>query len=295
MTAWMLVLPGAMVALGVCLLVAAFRPRHARLADALGVLADDVPAPVAAPEASAQGWDRVGDWWLRTRGVVAPPDLQRNLQLRGRTLTTHYTHKVVGALVGLLIPFLLGLVAWIALDEVSPLPAAAGLALAVVGFFVPDLLLRGAASEATEDATEALLTFFDLVTLERLANQSGTQALHAAAALSDIPVFASIRAALDRARLQQRAPYGDLKELGRDLDLPALRDLADVMKLDESGASLSTALRARVRELRDGHLSAMKITANEMSERMTTWMVVPTVVFGLFFLIPPLLTLVSGG
>jgi hypothetical protein len=32
-----------------------------------------------------------------------------------------------------------------------------------------------------------------------------------------------------------------------------------------------------------------------MSERMTTWMVVPTVVFGLFFLIPPLLTLVSGG
>ena len=55
MTAWMLVLPGAMVALGVCLLVAAFRPRHARLADALGVLADDVPAPVAAPEASAQG------------------------------------------------------------------------------------------------------------------------------------------------------------------------------------------------------------------------------------------------
>ena len=108
-------------------------------------------------------------------------------------------------------------------------------------------------------------------------------------------MFADIRAALERARLQQRAPYTDLKELGRELDLPALRDLADVMRLDESGASLSTALRARVKELRDGHLTAMKMAASEVSERMTMWMVVPSLVFGLFFLVPPLLTLVSSG
>lgn len=295
MTAWLLIAPGALVALGVCLVVAGFRPRHARLADALGVLADDVPAPTAAPESEAAGLDRLGAWWVRRRYVVAQGELQRNLRLRGRTLATHYTHKLLAALAGLVAPFLFALLAWVVFDEVSPLPLVAGPVLAAAGFFVPDFLLRGASPEATEDATEALLTFFDLVTLERLANQSGTQALHSAASLSDVPVFAAIRGALDRARLQQRAPYGDIKELGRDLDLPALRDLADVMKLDESGASLSTALRARVRELRDGHLSAMKMTANEMSERMTTWMVIPTVVFGLFFLIPPLLTLVTGG
>ena len=101
MTAWLLIAPGALVALGVCLVVAGFRPRHARLADALGVLADDVPAPTAAPESEAAGLDRLGAWWVRSRYVVAQGELQRNLRLRGRTLATHYTHKLLAALAGL--------------------------------------------------------------------------------------------------------------------------------------------------------------------------------------------------
>lgn len=295
MTAWLMILPGALIGLGLGLVAAAFRPRHARLVDALGVLDRDVPEVQEAATPEVSGLERMGAWWVRARQVAAPPELERNLRLRGRRLTTHYTQKLSLLAVGLSTPFILALISWVAWGGVSPLPLVAGVVLAVTGWFVPDMLLRGASAEAREDATEALLTFFDLVTLERLANQSGTQALHAAAALSDVPVFASIRAALERARLQQRAPYGDLKELGKDLDLPALRDLADVMRLDEAGASLSTTLRARVRELRDAHLSAMKMAANEMSERMTTWMVIPTLAFGLFFLTPPLLNLVTGG
>lgn len=38
---------------------------------------------------------------------------------------------------------------------------------------------------------------------------------------------------------------------------------------DESGASLADVLRARVKELRDAHLNAQKIAAQEISERMT--------------------------
>lgn len=294
MTALALVLPGVVVALGIVLLVAAFRPRHARLDDALSVLADTAP-PAAEPFEAPTGLDRLGAWWVRSRQVVAPQELQRQLRLRGRSLIRHYAYKLVGAGVGFLLPLLMGVALWVGFGESPLVPLVLSLALALVGFLMPDLLLRSAGADATEDATEALLTFFDLVTLERLANQSGTQSLHAAAALSDAPVFADIRAALDRARLQQRAPYTDLKELGRELDLPALRDLADVMRLDESGASLSSALRARVKELRDGHLTTMKMAASEVSERMTIFMVIPSLVLGLFFLVPPLLTLVTSG
>ncbi|MBB1495083.1 hypothetical protein J4N02_00845 [Propioniciclava sp. MC1595] len=296
MTALSLILPGAVLALGLVLVVASFRPQHARLGDALAVLTDRAPAITPVEDASgAQGVERLGEWWVRSRQVVAPPDLERQLRLRGRSLTRHYAYKLLAAAGGFLLPLVVGMVLWLGFGESPLMPVVFSLALAIVGFVTPDLMLRGASAEASEDATEALLAFFDLVTLERLANQSGTQALHAAAALSDVPVFADIRAALERARLQQRAPYTDLKELGRELDLPALRDLADVMRLDESGASLSTALRARVKELRDGHLTAMKMAASEVSERMTMWMVVPSLVFGLFFLVPPLLTLVSSG
>lgn len=296
MTALSLILPGVVLALGAVFLVAAFRPQHARLGDALAVLSDVAPASVSTGEAAPSGGlDRLGEWWVRSRRVVAPVDLERQLRLRGRSLTRHYAYKLLCGAAGFVLPLVTGLVLWLGLGEAPLMPFVLSLALAIVGFVVPDLMLRGASAEANEDATEALLAYFDLVTLERLANQSGTQALHAAAALSDVPVFADIRGALERARLQQRAPYNDLKELGRELDLPALRDLADVMRLDESGASLSTALRARVKELRDGHLTAMKMAASDVSERMTMWMVIPSLVFGLFFLVPPLLTLVSSG
>ena len=283
-------LHGILLAVGLWALAGYFVPTHPRLSDAIKVL--DGRTPPA--DSAASGVDRIGRWTrFRVPGAV-DDRVGRQLQLRRISTDRFYTYKAFGALLGLLLPNLIGVALLVTTGQSLLIPVVAGVVLGLVGFFAPDIVIgRGAATSA--DATEALLTFVDLVTLERLANQSGTQALHSAASLSDVPVFAAIRGALDRARLQQRAPYGDIKELGRDLDLPALRDLADVMKLDESGASLSTALRARVRELRDGHLSAMKMTANEMSERMTTWMVIPTVVFGLFFLIPPLLTLVTGG
>jgi len=174
------------------------------------------------------------------------------------------------------------------------LPAAVGLVAALVGFFVPDILLRRAEHELNADATEALLTYFDLVTLERLANQSGSQSLRSAAAISDVTVFATIRDALERARLEQRAPYAELRRLGAELELPALVDAADVMALDEAGAALSDTLRARVRELRDAHLTRTKIAAAAVSERMALFMVIPSLVFGLFFLVPPILRLLGG-
>ncbi len=291
MNAAVLVLPGMILALGACLLVAAFRPRHPRLADAILALSA-APAAPGADEVADAG--RMGRWWVRTRRVVASETLERQLRLKGRTLSVHYQHKLVGALVGAALPLVAGLVLWIVTRQVTAVPLIVAVALAAAGFLVPDLRLRAASDEASDDATEALLTYFDLVTLERLANQSGTQALHGAAALSDVPVFAAIRGSLERARLEQRPPYADLKALGKELELPALADLADVMKLDESGASLAGALRARVKELRDAHLTAMKVAATATSERMTVWMVIPSLVFGLFFLVPPLLTIVGG-
>ena len=292
MSALIAVLPGALIALGAVLGVLAFRPQHARLADALGVLD---PAPEQAPAARVEGLERAGAWWIRVRRVVADPVRERQLVLSGRSLTAHYTAKVVGAVVGLLAPMLVGSLLWLLFDSTPALPVLLAPVGAVVGYLLPDLALRREGRAISDDASEALLTYFDLVTLERLANRSAIQSLHAAAELSDAPLFRSIRLVLDRARLEQRSPYADLTRLARDLELPALADLADVMRLDEAGASLARTLRARVRELRDAHLTSAKVAATQLSERMTDWMVMPSLVLGLFFLVPPLLTLATSG
>ncbi len=292
MTTLIAVLPGALIALGLVICVMAFRPQHARLADALSALE---VRPAAATTTEPEGLDRAGAWWMRVRRVAVDPVRERQLLLSGRSVSTHYSLKVVGALVGLLLPMLVGALLWVLADAPPALPALLAPVGAVAGYLLPDVALRRAGRGISDDAGEALLTYFDLVTLERLANRSAIQSLHAAADLSDAPLFRSIRLVLERARLEQRAPYADLTRLSRELELPALADLVDVMRLDEAGASLARTLRARVRELRDAHLTQAKVAATQLSERMTVWMVLPSLVLGLFFLVPPLLTLATSG
>ena len=285
------ILAGALLGFGLWSVAGAMIPTAPRLADALDLL-DGRLAP--APERTGTGIERLGGWarWRLGRPVTA--DTMRRLKMAGRSVDRHFAHKVLTALAGLLLPPMLGLglvlSGWAGIE----VPAAAGLVLGSIGFFLPDLLLRRSERELNADATEALLTFFDLVTLERLANQSGSQSLRSAAAVSDVTVFATIRDALERARLEQRAPYAELHRLGIELELPALVDAADVMSLDEAGAALSDTLRARVKELRDAHLTQAKIAAASVSERMALFMVIPSLVFGLFFLVPPILRLVGG-
>jgi hypothetical protein len=282
-------LVGSIVAFGAWALAGGVLvPFAPRLSDALDLLDGRLPA---TPE---PGPDRLGTWLqARLRRPVSAATLRR-LRLAGRSVERHFTYKGLGLLTGGVVPLFLAAIA-AGLGGFGF--AAIGLAavpLGVLGFFLPDLMLSANDTAATEDATEALLTYFDLVTLERLANRSGPQALRAAAAVSDITVFSAIREALERARLEQRPPYGELKSLAGQLGLPALADVADVMSLDDAGASLAGALQARVRELRDAHLSRAKVEASAISERMTFFMVIPALVFAGFFLIPPILRLLAG-
>lgn len=287
---WVAIASGVLLAAGLWALAGYFVPAHPRLADALRVLDGRAEAEPVAP---ASGPDRLGAWLRRRLPGTIDDRIGRQLQLRGISSDRFYTYKALSALAGLAIPALAGLGLLLVSGTSITVPLVVALVLGLVGFFVPDIVIgRGAAT--TSDATEALLTFMDLVTLERLANSSATQSLHAAAAVSDQAVFVAIRDSLQRSRLEQRAPFTELKRLGTELELPALSDLADVMKLDDSGASLSGALRARVRELRDAHLTKAKIEASAVSERMTFLMVIPSLIFGLLFLIPPLLRLLAS-
>jgi tight adherence protein C len=163
-----------------------------------------------------------------------------------------------------------------------------------VGFFTPDLLLLRATKAARSGAVEALLVYIDLVTLERLANASATQALQNAANISEVAIFTQIRTALERAQLEQQSPYAELRRLAERVNLPELADIADVMQLDETGAALSGALRARVRELRDAHLTQQQMQASATAEGMTLYMTLPALIFGLFFMVPPLMKIVLG-
>lgn len=276
-------------------LVAAGIVRHPpRLPDALSVLDGAHDAGPAERTVAETGWlERSGAAVYRRLRLPLTPRQHKALLRRQRSVGDFYAEKLIWAGLGLAAPFVVTTILAGTAGLPGVVPIAAGLAGAVAAFFVPDVLLRGKAKADHTDGREALFTYFDLVVLERLANRSGPQALAAAADVSQHPVFARIRSALDRARLEQTAPYAHLRVLADDMEFTELADIADVMRLDESGAALAGVLRARVKELRDAHLTGQRIAAQEVSERMTLPMTVPTLVFTLILFVPPLLRLLS--
>ena len=297
MTLAVVLFTGFLIAGGLVALIAAFVPATPHLADTLNGLSEQlqVVEPIAVSKgAEVSRSDRLGTWMYRHSPTALTARQRQNLQIRNKAVAEFYAEKTIFAIIGALLPALVTTLLGMITELPWVTPALLAVLGVIIGYFVPDLLLRGQAKAVRSDAGEALLTFIDLVTLERLANTSATQSLHNAANLSEVPLFTQIRAALERARLEQQSPYGELRRLADQLNLPELTDVADIMQLDESGAALSGVLRARVRELRDAHLTAAQTEANAVSEGMTIYMTIPALIFGLIFMVPPLMRIVFG-
>lgn len=295
---WLLAIAsGAAVAVGLWVLVMAIVPRPVRLADALDRIEGRSRDPVT-PEWSATGsadWgDRLGAWLYRRSPLPLSARTVAALASSGRSVSGLMARKAIFGLTGLVAPLVIGAVLVATGSAPGPGPLVVSLIGGLAGWFLPDLQVMRAAPGVHADASEAVFTLIDLVTLERLSNQSATQALHSAAGLSNHPVFVTVRASLERSRLEQRAPWQGLEQVALDLDLPQLADIADTLRLDEQGAALSGALRARVRELRNQHLMDERIAAQRVSESLTLWMVIPALTFGLVLMAPPLMRLMAN-
>jgi tight adherence protein C len=292
----LVLISGILIAAGMCCLVVAFARSAPRLEAALERIGSDgtdrQPLSDIGPVRSRS--ERLGAHLYRVIPVPLSKGQRRALRLQDKSIAEFYADKAVMAIIGAVLPAVAGAAFAYLADHLSAIPAVAVLVGGAIGFFVPDFLLRRSTANVRTGAAEALLVYIDLVTLERLTNASATQALHNAAALSDVPLFVQIRIALERARLEQQSPYAELRRLSAQLKLPELADIADVMQLDETGAALSGTLRARVDELRDAHLTREQIKASAAAEGMTVYMTLPALIFGLIFLVAAMLRILAG-
>ena len=296
MTFALVLLAGMLLAAGLVAVVVALVPGPPGLEAALARAGDPARSADLSRDAGpvTTRSEKLGAALYRRLPFPLSERQRQALRLQDKSIAEFYADKAVMAMIGAAFPAVLGAAFGLITGSSSPLPALVAVVGAVVGFFVPDLLLRRSSAVVRAGAVDALLLFIELVTLERLTNASAPQALQNAAALSDVPLFGQIRSALDRARLEQQPPYPELRRLAVQLDLPELVDVADVMQLDETGAALSGALRARVRELRGAHLTQEQIKASAEAEGMTLYMTLPALIFGLIFLVAALLKVFSA-
>ena len=292
----LVLLSGMLLASGLICLVIAFARSTPRLEAALEMMGGDGTEtlhPSDVGPISGQS-ERLGAFLYRVVPIPLSNGQRGALRLQDKSIPEFYADKAVMAIIGALLPGLVGAAFAYLTGHLSVIPALVAVVGGAMGFFVPDLALRRTTARVQSGATEALLVYIDLVTLERLTNASATQALQNAAALSDVPLFVQIRTALERAQLEQQSPYAELRRLSDQLKLPELSDIADVMQLDETGAALSGTLRARVRELRDAHLTREHMKASAAAEGMTIFMTLPALIFGLIFLVAAMLRILAG-
>ncbi|WP_371501034.1 type II secretion system F family protein [Kitasatospora sp. NBC_00374] len=261
------VLAGAAAAGGLALLAAELRPAPPDLGQALDRLhRTPDPRPESAPP-RAVWYDRIGAGSLGLSWVRIP---YQQLSLIGRTPARFMAHKLLFALLGLLLPGYLSAMAALA-DLQLPLavPLVVGPLLAVLLWFVPDGIVGGEAKEARTEYLHGIAAFLELVALERAADSGPAEALRRAAAVGRGAVFRRLRDALERAATDRLPPWDGLDALSVELGLTPLQDVADIMRISGTdGAAVYDTLRARAEGLRSELLAAELARANTDSERM---------------------------
>lgn len=263
------ILSGAVFATGLVVIAGRLVPAPPRLLDVVARLRP-VAIEVSAPR-QTDTESRLGSWAERhLPGFIwgTPPD--RDLRILERSRASYYGSKLITASLGLLIGPLLGLFAVMMGIEVPLLmPVAGSLGLAVVMWFMPNAELADKARTARLEFSYALGAYVEMVALERLGGSTVPAALQRAAEVGDSWPFERIGITLRRTQYTGRSPWDALADLGRELALPDLVDLADIMRLaGADGTQVYDSLRARARAMRHQLLSAQVSRANSASERI---------------------------
>jgi hypothetical protein len=206
----------------------------------------------------------------------------RELALTGYSTERFLTEKVAFALVGLVFPPVFSLIlAMAGLGLGIVIPAAGGVALAVVFFVLVDVSVRQRAAEAREEFSRHVAVYLDLIALGLAASRGPTEALERAAAVGGGWVSRRIREALQTSRLRLEPPWDGLKQVATEIGVPDLGDVGDIMTLaGDEGAQVYDTLRSRAESLRAWLLAKDEERANTA----TTVLYIPTslLVFVLF-------------
>lgn len=258
---------------GCWLVIRALSPRPARLDALVGQLnRPGLPATWAPPRREGLG-DRAGRIAARLLAGTGPEDSKQHqlLRLTERTPERHALDKIVGSAGGGAAAAV-GSIGLVVVGIAPPTAVLVVLTLAVIvgGFLLPDALLRDEAERRRRAFRHALSSYLDLVNVILAAGGGIETSLHAAAEAGDGWAFAAIRQALDRSRLTNRTPWDTFGQLGDELGVDELRELAASVALAGSqGARIRQSLAAKADSLRGHQVAETEASAEAATERMT--------------------------
>ena len=265
-------LAGMGFGLGLLAIAVGLSPRKVTLADALAAVTREPRPPLVRLDPG--GWAaRVGRPAAGLLAALGLPTqaMRRDLAILGRPPERQLAEQATAALAGLLaIPAASGLLAAAGLTVPWQLPAAGAIVLGAAGFAVPALEVRREAATRRAETRHALAAFLDLVVIA-LAGGAGVEAaLTYAASAGTGWASAQIRGALQAAQLTRRPPWEALGQLGTELAVGELGELAASITLaGTEGAKVKATLAAKAAAMRARQLADTEAAAQAATERMS--------------------------
>ena len=148
---------------------------------------------------------------------------------------------------------------------------------------------------AAAHARHALAAFLDLVVISIAAGAGVEAALTYAGATGRGWAFTQIRGALETARLTRRPPWEALGQLGHELGISELTELAASITLaGTEGAKVKASLGAKAAAIRARQLSDAETTAQAATERMSLPLVLLFAGFLLLIGFPAVVHVLTG-
>jgi tight adherence protein C len=257
------------------------------------------PPPPPILTADSDGWAlRIGKPFVKPLAALGLPNrrMHGDLAVTGKSAHHHLAEKATLALTGLMLPILVELLLVLAGLGLSwHLPALAGLLLAVGGFLLPDLTVRQEAERRRATFRHALTAYLNLIRILLAGGAGVDAALSDAVGIGRGWAFQQLRRALITARITRTTPWTTLGQLGTELEVPQLSELAASVSLaGTEGARVRASLAAKAAALRTRELTDAEGEAQAATERMSLPVVL---LFGAFlvFIGFPALAHVLGG
>ncbi|MGC7096763.1 type II secretion system protein [Amycolatopsis lurida] len=270
------------VAVGLTAAVTAFSPARPHLSDVL------------RPGAAA-GAKPLGHAALKLAGRLNLAMPSRDLELAGTTQEAFVLQRIAFALGGALwIPLLSTILAVAGAAPPLPLTAAASLGAAVIGWTLPNSLLKAKARQARAEFKGALAAYCQLVTLGRLGDRGPAEALRYPASLGSGVGFQRIRSAIDEAVLRGEMPWHGLQRLADRTGVRELKDLGHIITdAGSGGASIADTLRAKAVSLVRQQLAEQRRGSSIRSDRMDMPVALMGLAFIAFLAFPGLYTMLA--
>ena len=266
----MVILLGAVAGLGLLLIVMGLAPRPVRAPPATA------PDPRRSAEHDAAGAGTVQDATRRAarrieRDLHSKSMLNQDARMVGRSLETHALHKMAGLVLGAALMAALGLFANLMFQLGLPLPVVSAVALAggLLGWWLPDSILKSEADKERELFRQVAESWLELVAQLVTAGADTFGALITAASYSEQPAFVTIREALHVAAMSSEPPWTGLHRLADERRLRFLDPFCAALELaGTTGAGSRQAILAQVEAARSKAMLEADAAAASAGEKM---------------------------